>query len=177
MKLYHGTTEPNLKVLAAKSKDREGNPVLYLTDNWAYSLFYIRDREIDFVTCGIHSDGKVYYDEKIPDQLKLLYQGKEGYIYEVDTAAQPTKTNGIYVAGSDTEVTGKQLIPDAYQAILEEIKRGNVIFIPYESLTPEQKVLNHEGILWELQGGSALSPAKEAFYRRYFPKAWESAGR
>lgn len=176
MKLYHGTTEPDLTVLAANSKDREGNPALYLTNNYAYSLFYIRDRKIDFVTCGIHSDGKVYYDEKLPNQLKLLYQGKQGYVYETDTAAQSTKVKGIFVAGSNTEVTDKQFIPDAYQAIQEEIKQGNVIFIPYESLTPEQKATNQEGILWELQTGRALSSAKKAFYREHFPEVFEKLG-
>lgn len=60
MKLYHGTTVSGLDTLRTKSCDREGNEVLYLTDNWAYSLFYIRERELDFVTCGVGDGGVVH---------------------------------------------------------------------------------------------------------------------
>ena len=174
MKLYHGTLISGLETLAAGSRDRQGNPVLYLTDCYPYSLFYLRDREVDFVTCGVGRDGIVRYDEKFPDQLKLLYQGRAGYVYETEAAAQPGNAPGIWVCRDSVKVTGVRHIPDAYQAITEQIGRGTVEFLPYEALTPEQKRLNHAGILQYLQQ-YPLTPAQKAFYREHFPKAWVEA--
>ncbi len=56
-------------------------PVVYFTPNRAYALFYIRDREINWVTCGVKEDGVIRYDERFPDQLKTIYQGVSGYVY------------------------------------------------------------------------------------------------
>ena len=142
MRLYHGTTVGGLETLHANSCDRKGNPVLYLTDNRAYSLFYIRDRDVDFVTCGVRSDGVVCYDEKIPRQLKVLYQGKTGYVYEVEADAELTKTNGIYVTSQDVKVIGVEYVSDVYDTICDEIHKGNVEILYYEELTEEQRQQN-----------------------------------
>ena len=175
MKLYHGTTVSNIERLRSNSKDKEGNSVLYLTDNRTYSLFYIRDREIDFVTCGVGEDGKVHYDEKFPNQLEVLYKGRSGYVYETDVAAEMHRIRGIWICKGDAKVTGVKYIPDVYLAILDEIEKGNVIFLSYERLTENQKRKNHQGVVDYLKRGR-LSPAKKMFFRRYFPEAWEDKG-
>ena len=175
MRLYHGTTVKGLDILRANSRDKNGNPVLYLTDNRAYSLFYIREREIDFVTCGVGAEGIVHYDEKIPNQLELLYQGKTGYVYEVEADAEPTKINGIYVTSQDTKITAVTYIPEAYGAICNEIRKGNVEILHYEELTEEQRRLNEEGIRRWLQSEQRMHPKKEMFLRTHFPAAWAEA--
>lgn len=177
MKLYHGTTIPGLEVLKANSCDRDGNRVLYLTDNYPYSLFYIRDREIDFVTCGVWEGGIVHYDEKFRDQLKILYQGMSGWVYEVEADAEPTKIRGIYVVQGDVAVTGAVHIPDALEAIRSEIAKGSVHFLPYEELSDSQKEMNHEGMVRLFHSGSNRNPRKEAFLREHFPEAWAEVQR
>jgi len=172
MKLYHGTTVSHIKVLHSNSKDGCHEPVLYLTDNRPYSLFYIRDRDIDFVTCGVGEDGKVYYDEKFPNQLQILYDRLSGYVYETDTSAQKHRTRGIWLCSGNVKVTDAEYIPNVYQAILSEIEKGNVVLRSYDTLTEEQKQMNHQGILHHLRHG-ARSPQKELFYQKYFPEAWE----
>ena len=52
---YHGTTTPGITELWAK-------PIVYLTPNRAYALFYIMDKNINWVTCGVREDGVVHYD-------------------------------------------------------------------------------------------------------------------
>lgn len=173
MKLYHGTTVGGLKTLSAKSRNKDKTPVLYLTDNWSYSLFYIRDREIDFVTCGVDTDGIVHYDEKFQNQLKALYKGMTGYIYEVEADAQPTKTNGIYVTLGDAKVLRQIPIADAYDVIQEEIHKGNVSFVPFEALTEEQRELNREGMRRLLRSGHNLSVTKKEFLHLHFPEEWQ----
>ena len=177
MKLYHATTVPGLDVLKANSHDRDGKPVLYLTDNFSYSLFYIRDREIDFVTCGVREGGIVHYDEKFPHQLETLYEGLSGYVYEVEAEAEATKIKGIYVARGDLTVAGSIQIPDALRAIREEIGKGNVCFLRYESLTEEQKKLNFDGLVQWFASETTMNPRKINFLREHFPEAWEEARR
>lgn len=177
MKLYHGTTIPELEVLKANSVDRDGNRVLYLTDNYPYSLFYIRDREIDFVTCGVRERGIVHYDEKFRDQLKILYQGMSGWVYEVEADAEPTKISGIYVTGDHAKVIGKYFIPDALAAIKEAVSQGYVNLFSYEDTTEEQRNLNQEGMVRWFLSDRQMYPKKKAFLRTHFPDAWEEAQR
>ena len=175
MRFYHGTAVGGLEVLRANSYDRNGNRVLYLTDNRAYSLFYLRDRDVDFVTCGVGDDGVIHYDEKIPHQLEILYQGKSGYVYEVETDAEPTKINGIYSTSHDLQIVDMEHIPNAYNAICNEIVKGNVDILYYEKLTAEQRALNEEGIRRWFLAEQEMNPKKEAFLRTHFPAAWVEA--
>lgn len=177
MKLYHGTTVSGLEILRPNSVDREGNPVLYLTDNYSYSLFYIRDREIDFVTCGVREGGIVHYDEKFPNQLETLYHGMSGWVYEVEADAKPTKISGIYVTRDNAKVIGKYFIPDALAAIKEAVSQGYVKLFSYEKTTEEQRKLNQEGMVRWFQSDRQMHPKKEAFLRTHFPDAWEEAQR
>lgn len=171
MRLYHGTTEANIGELRVTARGRDGKAVLYLTDNRAYSLFYIRDRDIDFVTCGVDEKGIVHYDEKFENQLKILYQGRAGYIYETEQEAEPTKVNGIYICKENAAVSKVEYISDAYDAIMEEIEKGNVEFLSYHDLTDDQKTMNHKGAVHMIQN-VRMNPKKEAFIREYFPEAW-----
>ena len=175
MKLFHGSETSNIERLETRSIDKEGKPVLYLTDNWVYSLFYLRDRDVDFVTCGVSSDSKVHYDEKIPNQLKMLYQGRSGYIYQTDTTAEPTSIRGIWISRENTSVTCYKYIPDVYEAIVEEINKGTVEFLPYEKLTEDQRKLNHEGVLRYFLSGRPMNAKREAFYKEHFQDAWLEA--
>ncbi len=177
MKLYHGTTVPGLDVLRAGSLDREGKPVLYLTDNYPYSLFYIRDRDINFVTCGVNADGMVRYDEKFSGQLQTLYREMAGWVYEVEVDAKPGKANGIYIALGDARITGKTYIPDVWQAIQNEIARGTVKLLAYEDTTEAQRAMNWEGIVRLFQSEQNIHPKKEVLLRSHFPGAWEEAKR
>lgn len=174
MKLYHGTTVSGLTTLCADSHDGQGNRVLFLTDNFSYSLFYIRDRDIDFVTCGVGSDGTVHYDEKFPDQLSILYSGMSGYIYVVEAEAEKTKVNGIYITSGDAKVTEVHEILDVYEAITKEIEIGNVCIITYDKLTDNQKHLNHQGAVHMIRN-CPMNPSREQFFRMYFPDAWKEA--
>ena len=175
MKLYHGTSISGLKILRANSRDRAGNPVLYLTDHFSYSLFYIRDQEIDFVTCGVRAGGVVHYDEKFLDQLKILYGNRSGWVYEVDVDAEPTKTKGIYVVRGDASVSRIYAIPDVLQAIYDEIRKDKVHFLRFEDLTDEQLRLNREGMTRYFLSEQNLTTRKKQFLQEHFPEAWLDA--
>ena len=63
---YHGSVKENLLKLDVISKCNE-NPEIkcaYITNNYAYSLLYIRDMDINIVTAWVGDDGIVYYEEQ-----------------------------------------------------------------------------------------------------------------
>ncbi len=170
MRFYHGTTQSGLTELHPAGENRP----LYLTDSFAYSLFYLRDREIDFVTCGVGPDGKVRYDEKFPDQLRILYQNRSGWVYEAEADAEPGRVSGIFTTPHAVSTLSARFIPDVYQAILDEIERGNVILLSYDETTPEQRQLNQQGIAHMLQTMPNMPEKRLDFLREHFPDAWNS---
>ncbi|MFA6730476.1 MAG: hypothetical protein WCR95_05730 [Eubacteriales bacterium] len=154
----------------------------YLTPNRAYALFYIIDKEINWVTCGVKEDGIVHYDERFKNQTQKLYAGKSGYLYKCETHGlfSPGKTRGIVVSESPVKVAGFEFIPDVYSQIQSYEKAGDIVINRYESLTGAEKkevfdMMVHY-ILKNFGGefSSALN-AKEVFIKTNFPDAWDYA--
>lgn len=80
--LYHGTNIGGLRYIQANSKSHTtGKSVAYFTEDRCYALVCCREREFNFVTMGLREDGKQHYFERFPDQLRVLCQGKKGYLY------------------------------------------------------------------------------------------------
>jgi len=74
MLLYHGSAAGGLTRLT-------GQPCVYLTPYPCYALCYIRDPNVNYVTCGVDKDGVVRYDENFPEQLRTLYVGRSGWVH------------------------------------------------------------------------------------------------
>lgn len=175
MRLYHGSMVDQLTRIKVFSCDKGGRNVAYLTDSHPYSLFYIRDREIDFVTCGIYSDGKVQYDEKFPGQLEEIYDGISGYCYEVKAEAEQTKTPGVWVCRQDAVVVRREYIENVYDAIMEAHSRGRVSILRYEELSTAQRSLNHQGMVHTFLNADNMHIKRIKFLQNHFPEAWEEA--
>ncbi len=175
---YHGTTE-ELTVLNAVSKDHADaqNSVIYLTPNRAYALFYIRDREINWVTCGVKEDGVIRYDERFPDQLKTIYQGVSGYLYtcEDNGLFVASKTREIWICNQSVSITGREFISDVYDEILKCEKSGLVNIRRYETLPEDDKqdvfdMMVH--LIFKNDWVNSISK-KAVFFQKHFPEAWE----
>ena len=92
--LYHGSIIRGLKLILANAKSHvDGSPVAYFTTDRVYALICCRSREENFVTMGI-KDGIQHYYERFPDQLKIMYDGKEGFLYRPISNVNLTNTNG-----------------------------------------------------------------------------------
>ena len=169
---YHGSPITGIHTLAPPP----GGP-LYLTNNRAYALFYIRDMEINWVSCGVR-EGVVVYDEQFPGQLRALYAGRGGWLYACENDGfKPGSSPWIVLADRAVPVAAAAFIPDAYEAILREIKAGTVRVDSCESKTPRrrQEFNAHmaQSILEERWLGANTPRAR--FVERYFPEAWEMA--
>lgn len=179
MVLYHGNSVCGIEELnpCSAAHDDPTSPVVYLTPNRAYALFYIRDREINYVTCGVTAEGYIRYDERFPEQLETLYKGMSGYLYRCkdNGALEPTSTRGVWLSKKPVEIESCEFIPDVYSEILKYEKSGDVKVIRYETLSDGEKHEVYKMIVRSLykSGLTNVRSKKSDFYRKHFPEAWE----
>lgn len=123
---YHASNLGGLTVLLPLSATRgKKEPVCYFTPNREYALFYLRDMEINHVTCGVDAGGTVVYHEQFPKQLAEIYGNRSGYLYSCAGTDRIKKghTGGVWVSTKPVAITGAEYIDDVYAAILEAEKK------------------------------------------------------
>lgn len=185
--LFHGSSVSGIETLHATSKlhGTEEDKVLYLTENPVYALFYIWDAEHNkrtgkYVTCFI-KNGKVYYEEQFPDQLKTFYKGVSGYLYCVVQTEEFSPVKGweeMWSVGKDTKVAEVRFIPDVYDELMKYEKEGKFEVISYEKVAPERIKDLYEYMARKLvNNGIVKQPDCEeaVFYRTYFESVWRMA--
>lgn len=146
-KLFHGSILKGIKCLKPISKFHEDDSklVVYLTENFAYSLFYIWDgvknnRVKKWVTCKIE-DGVVIYEEQFSDQIKRFYDGVKGYVYtfKKDESFIRTQEEDMWVSFSEADVDGCEEISNVYDRIIENEILGKVIIKRFDNLSKTEK--------------------------------------
>lgn len=138
---YHGSIIGGLDTILANSKSHmDGSRVAYFTEDRVYALVCCRSREENLVTMGPR-DGVQHYFERFPDQLRVIYGGKEGFIYRPVSAGTLEHTRDhTWESHEDVPVVLHEYVPDVYAAILGEEKAGNVVINRYDEIDPaEQK--------------------------------------
>lgn len=171
--LYHGSIFGGLDTILAHSKSHvDGSKVAYFTTERIYALVCCRSRAENHVTMGLRKDGKQHYFETFPDQLKVLYEGKEGFIYTpVSTGTLQNTRDHSWESHVDVPVVLQEHVSDVYAEILKEKDAGNVIVHHYEDIDPiEQKeYANHIR--------DTLNDVSDAGYReflyRHFSTLWD----
>ena len=139
--LYHGSVVDGLTTIWAKSKSHvSGEPVAYFTLDRVYALVCCRKRTENFVTMGPDKNGKQHYYERFPDQLKVMYAGRGGYLYTPVSEEGLVRTKGnSFESVMDVPVTLFEHVTDVYAEVLKEERAGNVIVHRYADIDPEEQ--------------------------------------
>jgi hypothetical protein len=139
--LYHGSVVDGLTTIWAKSKSHvSGEPVAYFTMDRVYALVCCRKRTENFVTMGPDKNGKQHYYERFPDQLKVMYAGRDGYLYTPVSEEGLVRTKGnSFESVMDVPVTLFEHVTDVYAEVLKEERAGNVIVHRYADIDPEEQ--------------------------------------
>ena len=170
--LYHGTILEGLQVIQANAKSHtSGKRVAYFTEDRCYALVCCRSRDENFVTMGLREDEKQHYFERFPDQLKILYGGKCGYLYILEdmTGLQNTKAH-TWESEKDVAVQRSETVADVYSEILKEEKAGNIIIHRYADIDPAEQKLQANYIRDHMgEEGEAMA----RFYRAHFSALWD----
>ncbi len=170
--LYHGTILSELKVVKANSRSHtSGKAVAYFTEDRCYALACCRNRSENFVTMSLNRDGVQHYYERFPNQLEILYSGKQGYIYLLDdlNGLQNTKAR-TWESEKDVPVHRCEVIPDVYTEILKEEKNGNIIIRRYSEIDPAEQKMHANYIKAHIKDeGKEM----EYFYLSHFSSLWD----
>lgn len=185
MHLYHGSSIGKIEELSinSASHNEKKEKVVYLTSNYAYSLFYIWDsiknhRSKKYITVYI-KNGIVFYEEQFPNQLYEFYNNVEGYVYYVEKSDTFIKGDeeSFFISNNDVNVIKHDYINNVYKKILEYVERGSVKILYFNEQSEEQQ--NH---LIEMTVHTILKKSligsnteDELFFKKYFVKAYGRA--
>ena len=182
---YHGSITPDIARLEARSRLHQSEEkVVYLTDNRPYALFYIWDA-VRNGSDGKHvtawtRNGKTYYEEQFPEQLKVFYQGVSGYLYylpdgkSIQTVAD---RENMYYSTADVAVEETEFIADVYDELLKHEAAGEVVILRYNDQTPQRQNELVELIARAIlrDGFYTGNEQERAFMKKYFSMAWAKA--
>ena len=183
MHLYHGSSIGKIEKLSINSASHNEKKVVYLTSNYAYSLFYIWDsiknhRSKKYITVYI-KNGIVFYEEQFPNQFYEFYNNVEGYVYYVEKSDTFIKGDeeSFFISNNDVNVIKHDYINNVYKKILEYVERGSVKILYFNEQSEEQQ--NH---LIEMTVHTILKKSligsnteDELFFKKYFMKAYSRA--
>ena len=161
-----------LNVILANAKSHtDGSKVAYFTTDQIYALVCCRSREENFVTIGLRDDTQHYY-ERFPDQLKIIYDGKEGFLYRPVSFADLTNTRGhTWESHIDVPVILHEHIPNVYDEILKEEAAGNVMIHRYSEIDPNEQKLHANYVRDHID--DPLFAEYRAFLIHHFCSLWD----
>lgn len=170
--LFHGTVIGGLNTILANARSHvDGSNVAYFTTDRIYALVCCRNRQENFVTMGLR-DGTQHYFERFPDQLKILYDGKEGFLYRPVSSIGFHNTKGhTWESPADVPVVLLEHIQNVYAEILKEEAAGNVIIHRYAEIDPAEQKL-HANYTRDHLDDPGWAEYRE-FLFRHFSSLWD----
>lgn len=177
MTYYHGSPVMGLKVLKpGKPVFSEKPEMVYLTTLLPMALLYgVQNYEY---TYGFTREGQIYLDEYFPNALEVLYRGKRASVYVCDPVqVEQGRIPNEVVSAAQVPVIREMVIPDLYEALLEQEKLGTLVIRRFDTLSPkmlewickvETDCIRHAELL------HTPGPMAE-YYRTYYPESWALA--
>lgn len=175
MTLYHGSDVPGLTVLKPFTSNH-GTPYVYLTDHPTLALLYAFNavgRPGGFFTYWFDKQGQLIYDEYFPDQLRTMYQGKSGWVYEAQAEDLPQldKMPWVYLSASPAAVTNAAFIPDLYEALTQAAADGRLVWNRYDDLSEKAREGHRQVVRRSLAGHE--DDAYTAFLQQHMPEVFD----
>ena len=148
---YHASPVGGIQTLEPKVSNH-GVPMIYFSKKRENVLVYLSNavekycKDTGYAHTGkwtkwatygfLH--GILHLEEYYPNALTETYRGVSGYIYRtasIREAEQEISIPDAAVSSLPVPVDGVEFIPDAYEAILEAERRGEIFITRYEALT------------------------------------------
>lgn len=110
-----------------------------------------------------------HYFERFPNQLKTLYQGREGFLYQPLSAEGLKNTKGhTWESAVDVPVVQRERIQDVYAEILREEELGRVIIHRYDEIDPQEQKL-HANYIRDHLSDEVYSMCRDFLCRNFSP--------
>ncbi len=129
---YHGSPISNLNELIP-SLAEHNKPYIYFSNNPLVALLYAVKpvpKPFSFYPYGFNEDGILVYSEYFENAFYKLYDGKTGYLYEVENLINiqnPTGIDSVIVYENPIKTTNVTKIHNLYEYYIEKEKLGEFI--------------------------------------------------
>ena len=180
---YHASPTAGIKVLEPRISNH-GVPLIYFSKKRENVLVYLSNavekfcRDTGYAHTGKWTkwasygfrDGIQQLDEYYPNALVETYLGVSGYIYRavsIQEAKQDIHIPDAAVSSLPVPVDGVEFIPDAYEAILEAERRGEIFITRYEAMAESRRAW-HEKTIQEEYDGAGDQPEYRYFLKNKF---------
>ena len=152
MTYYHASPVKDLKVLRP-GISMHGKSWVYLTDKRENTLVYLCNaiekycKETDFAyegrcykwaSYGFDQDGILQLEEYYPNAIWDTYKGMTGYIYSAKGCEDVDPLGdiaGAFTSDKSVEIDACEIVPDAYEAIMEAVLEGKLVIQKYEDMS------------------------------------------
>ena len=148
---YHASPVGGIRLLEPNVSNH-GVPLIYFSKKRENVLAYLSNavekycRDTGYAHTGKWTKWATYgfrngilrLEEYYPNALTETYRGVSGYIYRaasIREAAQEISIPDAAASSLPVPVDGVEFIPDAYEAILEAERRGEIFITRYEAMT------------------------------------------
>lgn len=174
MKLYHGSSTPNISVLHPFPSNHD-RPYVYLTHSIVLATIYAHNpltRPNGFFPYWWNRDGILCYDEYFPNQLEEIYAGQAGSVYECEgDFPQLEQMKWVYLSEKDVPVLRCREIPDLYRQLLQYEKEGLLFVQRYDQVSEKQREIWANVVRRSLQQTDLSTPTGQeyaAYIRSHF---------
>lgn len=178
MKLYHVSPAAGLTVLKPSVTEYFGKPrqvcltalkpmaLLYGIRNFEYTYGYTKEREL-------------FYEEYFPGALEELYRGKSASLYLCAwrEGMETTQIPNEYVSDSEVAVEEEILIPDVYEALLEEERLGTMRVVRWPEISEKRRQWIVKAEMEVILENNLLGrdTAMARYMREKYPESWKLA--
>lgn len=178
MRLYHVSPTAGLTVLKPSVTEFFGKPrqvcltalkpmaLLYGVKHFEYTYGYTREREL-------------YYEEYFPGALEELYRGKSASLYVCSwrEGMETTQIPNEYVSATEVAVEEEILIPDVYEALLEEERLGTMRIVRWPEVSEKRRqwIVKAEMETILENGLLGRDTAMARYMREKYPGSWKLA--
>lgn len=180
---YHASPAAGIRVLEPRSSNHHV-PLVYFSRKRENTLVYLSNaiekfcRETGYIHTGAWTkwgpygfqDGILQLQEYYPNALEETYRGVSGYIYHAASIVEADLNIEIPCAAASSlpvPVDGAEFVPDAYEAILEAERGGQILVARYGELS--EKMLGWiRRTMQEQYDGAADRPEYRYFLRSKF---------
>ena len=177
MTYYHCSPTAGIKLLEPRSPMLFTKPSgVYMTTLMPMALMYgVQNYEY---TYGYTPEKLIRFEEYFPNELEVVYKGKSAslYICQPETV-ETTRIPNEAVSNMPVRVLQEIIIPDVYEALLEQERMGALLIRRYHEQSErmlawirkteteiilEKDLLNKPGAMAD-------------YYRTHYPDSWEDA--
>lgn len=174
MMYYHGSPTGGLTALQPRKPAFAEKPTrVYMATLLPMALLYgVQNFEY---TYGYTKEGQIFLEEYFPNAMEVLYRGKSASLYVcAPERVEKTRIPNEVVAEENVPIVSETVIPDVYEALLEQERLGTLVIHRYHELSEKKLAWIRKSEADSIRSSDLLQTpgAMADYYRTHYPESW-----